>query len=68
MSEQQNPTGNSGFGAVAGGGLQSSPLVPRPGATIDPATGKPHVAGLTRAELQAKREAEAKLAEAEAKK
>ncbi|WVF73149.1 hypothetical protein IAT40_007968 [Kwoniella sp. CBS 6097] len=41
------------------GGLQSSPLVPKPGTSIDPATGQPHTAGLTRAELQAKRAAEA---------
>jgi hypothetical protein len=58
-----------GFGGGFGGGqggLASSPNVPRPGASIDPATGKPFAAGLTRAELVAKREAEA--AEAAAKK
>ena len=38
-----------------GGGLASSPNVPQPGTTIDPATGKPHVAGMTRAELEAKK-------------
>ena len=43
-----------------GGGLASSPNVPKPGTTIDPATGKPHTAGLTRAELEAKKAAEAK--------
>ena len=47
------------LGGMGAGGLASSPLVPRPGETIDPKTGKPHVAGLTRAELEAKREAEA---------
>ncbi|ORX40753.1 hypothetical protein BD324DRAFT_18801 [Kockovaella imperatae] len=42
-----------------GGGLATNPLVPRPGESIDPATGKPHQAGLTRAQLEAKRAAEA---------
>jgi hypothetical protein len=47
--------------------LASNPNVPRPGESINPETGKPHTAGLTRAELEAKRaEAKAK-AEAEAK-
>jgi hypothetical protein len=41
-----------GFGGITGGGLASSPNVPRPGTTINPATGKPHTAGLTRAELE----------------
>ncbi|KAL1405290.1 hypothetical protein Q8F55_008917 [Vanrija albida] len=49
----------SGHGINGPGGLASSPNVPRAGATIDPATGKPHQAGLTRAELEAKRAAEA---------
>ncbi|KAL7418283.1 hypothetical protein Q5752_006739 [Cryptotrichosporon argae] len=44
---------SSGF---AGGGLGSSPNVPQPGHSIDPASGKPYAAGLTRAELLAKRE------------
>lgn len=49
----------SNHGINGPGGLASSPNVPRPGATIDPATGKPHTAGLTRAELEAKRAFEA---------
>jgi hypothetical protein len=63
-----NPSAPSAgtFGASTGGGLQSSPLVPRAGATIDPATGQPHKEGLTRAELHAKREAEAAAKAAEA--
>lgn len=44
--------GGQGF---AGPGLGSSPNVPKPGTTINPETGKPHTAGLTRAELSAKR-------------
>ncbi|WVQ72977.1 hypothetical protein IAR50_002540 [Cryptococcus sp. DSM 104548] len=40
-----------------GGGLASSPHVPKPGSSIDPATGKPHTAGLTRTELDAKKAA-----------
>ncbi|ORY28138.1 hypothetical protein BCR39DRAFT_535598 [Naematelia encephala] len=52
--------GVGGLGGGGGGGLASSPNVPKPGTTIDPATGKPHTAGLTRAELEAKRTAEAK--------
>lgn len=50
-----SPTSNAitaGFGG-GGGGLASSPNVPAPGTSIDPATGKPHTAGLTRAELEA---------------
>lgn len=47
------------IGGITGGGLQSSPNVPRPGESINPETGKPNTAGLTRAELAAKREAEA---------
>lgn len=46
-------------GSAGGGGLASSPNVPRPGTSIDPATGKPHTAGLTRAELEAKKAAAA---------
>ena len=49
----------SGFGGGFGVGLASSPNVPRPGSSIDPVTGKPHTAGLTRAELEAKKAAEA---------
>lgn len=45
------------LGSGFGGGLASSPNVPRPGASIDPATGKPHTAGLTREELEARRAA-----------
>ncbi|OCF32178.1 hypothetical protein I316_06092 [Kwoniella heveanensis BCC8398] len=56
-SEQVGTTSNSSSGG--GGGLATSSLVPKPGTTIDPATGKPHTAGLTRAELEAKRAAEA---------
>jgi hypothetical protein len=55
LSHSQPPPDVSGWG----GGLGSSPNVPRPGTSIDPATGKPHVAGLTRAELEAKRAAAA---------
>lgn len=40
------------------GGLQSSPNVPAPGTSINPSTGKPFSAGLTRAELEAKKAAE----------
>lgn len=47
----------SQFGYLAdpasGGGLASSPNVPKPGSTINLATGKPHVEDLTRAELAA---------------
>lgn len=47
-----------GFGGLVsgvggGGGLASSPNVPKPGTSINPATGQPHTAGLTRAELEA---------------
>jgi len=51
-----------GFGGVPvfagsavgfGGGLASNPNVPRPGTSINPLTGQPHTAGLTRADLQA---------------
>jgi hypothetical protein len=46
----------SGFtGGLGGGGLASSPNVPVPGTTINPETGLPHTAGLTRAELQAQK-------------
>ena len=41
--------GSSGFG----GGLGSSPNVPVPGTSINPQTGQPHSAGLTREELAA---------------
>ena len=44
--------------------MGSSPNVPAPGTSIDPATGKPHQAGLTRAELEAKRQAQAALSQA----
>jgi len=40
-------------GGGFGGGLASSPNVPNPGTSINPETGKPHTAGLTRAELEA---------------
>jgi hypothetical protein len=40
------------------GGLQSSPNVPAPGSSIDPSTGKPFSAGMTRAELEAKKAAD----------
>ena len=40
------------------GGLQSSPNVPAPGSSIDPATGKQFSAGMTRAELEAKKAAD----------
>ncbi|KAK4689345.1 hypothetical protein P7C73_g761, partial [Tremellales sp. Uapishka_1] len=64
----------SGFAdAIGGGGLASSPNVPRPGTSINPETGKLHTAGITRVELEAKKaaalkaeeEAEAKEVEAE---
>jgi hypothetical protein len=44
-----------GFSAFVGegGGLASSPNVPKPGTSINPETGKPHTAGVTRAELEA---------------
>ncbi|WVR07823.1 hypothetical protein IAU60_004866 [Kwoniella sp. DSM 27419] len=61
-SQQVGITANfarAGFAPSSGGGLQSSPLVPKPGTSINPETGKPHTAGLTRAELAAKRAAEA---------
>lgn len=48
-----SPPSIAGFGG--GGGLGSSPNVPKPGTSIDPATGKPHTAGMTRAELEAKK-------------
>ncbi|WWC64400.1 uncharacterized protein I303_107010 [Kwoniella dejecticola CBS 10117] len=41
------------------GGLGSSPLVPKPGTSINPSTGQLHSEGLTREELQAKKAAEA---------
>lgn len=47
-------------GAGGTGGLASSPNVPAPGSTINPATGLPHTAGLTRAELEAQRSAKGK--------
>ena len=40
------------------GGLQSSPNVPAPGTSIDPSTGKAFSAGMTRAELEAKKAAD----------
>lgn len=43
------------LGSGWGGGLASSPNVPKPGSSIDPKTGKPHTAGLTRAELDTMR-------------
>jgi hypothetical protein len=39
------------------GGLASSPNVPIPGSSYDPATDLPHTAGLTRAEPEARRAA-----------
>ena len=56
--------GSSGLGLASGaappagaaglaGGLGSSPNVPTPGTSINPATGLPHTAGLTRQELAA---------------
>lgn len=47
----------SPYGHLGGlsGGLQSSPNVPAPGTSIDPSTGKAFSAGLTRAELEAKK-------------
>nr|XP_019010153.1 uncharacterized protein I206_04621 [Kwoniella pini CBS 10737]OCF48934.1 hypothetical protein I206_04621 [Kwoniella pini CBS 10737] len=42
-----------------GGGLGSSPLVPKPGTSVNPATGQLHSEGLTREELNAKKAAEA---------
>lgn len=45
----------SGFTGGLGGGLASSPNVPVPGTSINPDTGLPHTAGLTRAELQAQK-------------
>ena len=61
------PSANSLFGGFGGftggaGGLGSSPNVPAPGTSIDPATGKPHVAGITRAELEERKAAAAGLA------
>lgn len=53
-----SPGSTGPIGGGFGGGLASSPNVPLPGTSIDPATGKPHTAGLTRAELEAKRAAE----------
>ena len=50
-----------GFGGL--GGLGSAPNVPRPGTSIDPSTGQPYHAGLTRAELDAKKAQEASLSE-----
>lgn len=41
-----------------GGGLQSSPNVPAPGTSINPSTDKPFSAGMTRAELEAKKAAD----------
>lgn len=66
MSQQGNTPKLGPDGQYPGGGLQSSSNVPRPG-SIDPKTGKPHQEGLTRAELQAKREAEAAAKAAEQK-
>ncbi|WVR00324.1 hypothetical protein IAU59_007467 [Kwoniella sp. CBS 9459] len=60
-SQQEGATADSLHSGQ--GGLQTSPLVPKPGTSIDPATGKPHTAGLTRAELEAKRAAEARAAD-----
>nr|KIR47560.1 hypothetical protein I312_03327 [Cryptococcus bacillisporus CA1280] len=51
------PPSNSVF--ESGGGLASSPNVPKPGTSINPQTGKPHTAGLTRAQLEAQKAGEA---------
>lgn len=54
-------SGGFGGGIVAPtttGGMQSSPNVPAPGTSIDPTTGKPFSAGMTRAELEAKKAAD----------
>ncbi|WVW85977.1 hypothetical protein I302_108015 [Kwoniella bestiolae CBS 10118] len=42
-----------------GGGLQSSPLVPKPGTSTNPQTGNLHSEGITKEELQARKAAEA---------
>ncbi|WVQ84892.1 hypothetical protein IAT38_007055 [Cryptococcus sp. DSM 104549] len=55
-----DPTPSSQSAVQERGGLQTSPNVPKPGTSIDPATGKPHTAGLTRAELEEKKAAAAK--------
>ena len=47
------PTAGFGGSGGFGGGLGSSPNVPAPGTSINPATGLPHSAGLTRQELAA---------------
>jgi hypothetical protein len=50
-----------GVGVAPGapsGGMQSSPNVPAAGTSIDPSTGKPFSAGMTRAELEAKKAAD----------
>ena len=52
-SSTQPTSQTSGFNSGSGSGLGSSPNVPKPGSTIDPATGQPHKKGLTRAELAA---------------
>lgn len=57
-SAVSNPSLSSGFGGF-GGGLASSPNVPAPGSSIDPSTGLPHTAGITRAELEARKAASA---------
>lgn len=51
-----SPT-SSGVNIAGPGGLASSPNVPAPGSSIDPATGQPHTAGITRAELEARKAA-----------
>lgn len=53
MADQYNQS------SVTGGGLATSSNVPRPGTSINPATGQPNTAGLTREQLAAKRAAEA---------
>lgn len=52
------PLGGGFIPLPVSGGMQSSPLVPAPGTSIDPKTGKPFSAGMTRAELEAKKASE----------
>ena len=52
MADQYNQS------SVTGGGLATSANVPRPGTSINPTTGQPNTAGLTREQLAAKRAAQ----------
>ncbi|ODO05455.1 hypothetical protein L198_02148 [Cryptococcus wingfieldii CBS 7118] len=59
VSNSDGLTTSAGLGGEWGPGLASAPGVPKPGKSINPETGKPHTAGITRAELEARKAAKA---------